>query len=1172
MIGEEFSIKINDYLARYRLFVEQENRANRYNINIRAESFFIPILSILFECNDLNNLNIEGKNYPGIDLADDEKRIAIQITSETKSSKVIHSLEKFLTSEHELYKKYDRLIVFMLREKQNQYSSNKIKTKIEAIKKRNKKFDFNVEKDIVDVLVISSKINDFSAEIKEKILFLLKSEIDGDFLSPLSKMPISSRTIVDIPLIGREEEYEQLKNGSGDMLVVGHPGIGKTFLLYKLAQDNSAYFLNQDSRYNLLNAINIIKPKILFIDDAHKNPEMLLELLYIRNISENKFRIIATCWPTAALDTVKYYGNFDNNEIISLGLFGPDLLADLLFALLDHFNLSGNDPLTQNIINQSNGFPGIAVGHFLRCINKSGIDVINGKALLSHIAMIALETRNQLEWYKTKKLLACFSVGGKYGIPKSHIADMLKMSILDIEMFLNSLSYGGIVFENQDRLIIRPPLLRTILVKDEVFFSKNYDLFDQLIQDVTPDVKNSLLLDIQELGGEIPERYFDGFLSDCSNNSLWERYYRLFPKKIMYGIIEFPNTFNSSIIPALYHFPEEILPLMLKKVSSDDRPPHSYPDHVFRIIPDWLNWDYETNETIVKRKLLLNIIKKHFQSDGNSEVVSKVLAFILAPSFDHIKKSVGSGEKIAITRGYFSEDVLDSIFDFWPDIYEILKSIEKIHYINVLDEMRNWVYEHLVSEHVQDQMIIHLHGIAKKMIFDIASISENQNSILRICNQYLFDMGEEKKYFTVDSFFETIYPVRYEFDVEKIEEIMEAENQDVIELAILFSKNDPKENYLKMSEILKESRLSANIYPDHFLLFITTLARNVDSLKEYIKFLINDKENPEYLKPFLDKIFEDNKEEFIIELTKMIDYPKYYQLVLNGLLSLQEPPRDLLDNCLEKYISQYGLLLQGKAKHGEISLKVLEILLNHPNNDISFHVAIGEWYANPYGRFREELEDSCKKAISDSKKSDSLLSDIFKKNSNLGYEWLGNYLRCKSSFSSEDEIVIGNTIKLLNSKQREGILKELSEIQKLNYEKKRLIKNIVENDIDIFRYLLELDSEYINEYKLAPLGIFPDNESWLQMALIAFENGFSESDIVYSCFSIFEWISVTQLEKIQYYEKFITDFNNIYEKASIENSKIRKIALQGMYISKVKLKEQKSLEEMKSIFGFDEMY
>ncbi len=109
--------KINDYLARYRLYVEQENRANRYNINIRAESFFIPILQLFFESPNLKNINIDEKNFPGIDLGDEDLRLAIQVTSEKSSSKIVRTLEKFLNNE--LYINYDCLYFFCCNQDRN---------------------------------------------------------------------------------------------------------------------------------------------------------------------------------------------------------------------------------------------------------------------------------------------------------------------------------------------------------------------------------------------------------------------------------------------------------------------------------------------------------------------------------------------------------------------------------------------------------------------------------------------------------------------------------------------------------------------------------------------------------------------------------------------------------------------------------------------------------------------------------------------------------------------------------------------------------------------------------------------------------------------------------------------------------------------------------------------
>ena len=47
----------------------------------------------------------------------------------------------------------------------------------------------------------------------------------------LSRLPATRRPTPEISLVGRDQEVQQLKAVEGDVVVVGKPGIGKTFLL-----------------------------------------------------------------------------------------------------------------------------------------------------------------------------------------------------------------------------------------------------------------------------------------------------------------------------------------------------------------------------------------------------------------------------------------------------------------------------------------------------------------------------------------------------------------------------------------------------------------------------------------------------------------------------------------------------------------------------------------------------------------------------------------------------------------------------------------------------------------------------------------------------------------------------------------------------------------------------
>lgn len=111
MKQEELIKSCADLLYKLCDLVAARNSLNYYDINISCEYFFIPLLNQLFEC-DLHNLNAEEKNATAIDLYDDNKRIAIQVTSDSSSKKIHNTLRKYRN--RELYKRYDRIIIIAI--------------------------------------------------------------------------------------------------------------------------------------------------------------------------------------------------------------------------------------------------------------------------------------------------------------------------------------------------------------------------------------------------------------------------------------------------------------------------------------------------------------------------------------------------------------------------------------------------------------------------------------------------------------------------------------------------------------------------------------------------------------------------------------------------------------------------------------------------------------------------------------------------------------------------------------------------------------------------------------------------------------------------------------------------------------------------------------------------
>ena len=129
MLKREEDIKfICRYIAILKYYIEGCDATNLYDVNHIMEDFCAELLNTTFGL-ALYNLNIIKNNFPAVDLADDEHRICIQITSDNDSSKIIESIKKY--KEHKLYTKYEKLYVLILGSKKNYRSEALVDSSID---------------------------------------------------------------------------------------------------------------------------------------------------------------------------------------------------------------------------------------------------------------------------------------------------------------------------------------------------------------------------------------------------------------------------------------------------------------------------------------------------------------------------------------------------------------------------------------------------------------------------------------------------------------------------------------------------------------------------------------------------------------------------------------------------------------------------------------------------------------------------------------------------------------------------------------------------------------------------------------------------------------------------------------------------------------------------------
>ena len=112
------------------------------DINKLSENVMLPLFKEIYGYEHLEKLESYQVNHPAVDLGDEYQRVAIQITSTPSSEKIKDTLRGFV--KHRLFDRFDRLIVYIITEKQNNYSGSGFDEII------GEHFAFDKERDILD--------------------------------------------------------------------------------------------------------------------------------------------------------------------------------------------------------------------------------------------------------------------------------------------------------------------------------------------------------------------------------------------------------------------------------------------------------------------------------------------------------------------------------------------------------------------------------------------------------------------------------------------------------------------------------------------------------------------------------------------------------------------------------------------------------------------------------------------------------------------------------------------------------------------------------------------------------------------------------------------------------------------------------------------------------------
>ena len=391
----------------------------------------------------------------------------------------------------------------------------------------------------------------------------------------LSRLPATRRPTPETPLIGRDQELEQLKAIEGDVVISGKPGIGRTFLLQQLMEDDWGLFDNGWHISQLEDAIRSMRPSRIVVDDAHFLVDRLSILRQLRSQMDTHFAIAAVTWPGSIEEVTGALPGATRFEI-------RELDRDQILNVIKEMGIMGPTALLAHLVDQAHGRVGLAVTLAHASLTGDLRDVATGDVLL----------RDIVGWYarsvgtESRYILGFLALSGHYGATLSQVGGALRLTQPKAAELIRGLASGGTLDEAQRadqvvRLRVQPEDLRYALVRD-VYLSGpgSPDLRDSLPHLYDPRNAATPLLGAIRRGAEIDHDFVLTLINDRDSESV-VGFALLGASELKKALGLWPQ-FRDEIIRQAHYAetdPDTTLPLLLDSAVGDFRPEHSTPEH-----------------------------------------------------------------------------------------------------------------------------------------------------------------------------------------------------------------------------------------------------------------------------------------------------------------------------------------------------------------------------------------------------------------------------------------------------------------------------------------------------------------------------------------------------------------------------------------------------------------
>jgi hypothetical protein len=905
----------------------------------------------------------------------------------------------------------------------------------------------------------------------------------------LTPFPRSLRPSLLVPLIGRDDDLRWLRDSAGDGLLVGQPGIGKTFLLQALVEDGHALFAVTDDCDRLAEAINADAPRTVIVDDAQLLRDLLVDLRNWRDEEKAEFRIVATCWPSHRDQVLRGLGL----GRASLRELEPLTSVDMA-KVIEATGVRGNYRLIQELIDQAAGKPGLAVTLCLLCLREGVQAIASGDALFSDIKV----TFEHVVGKKAIAFLAAFALGGRQGMPLSDVADELHEAYVDVQTVVTELGAGGVIEDMGDRLVVHPEPLREVLVREVFFVGGGSIPYKGLLQHVDADEAAYLLSGVRQRGGGVPYDLLTQLVGNSRSDAVWQRFAALGERETDWLLSTHPGKFATISHIALHTAPRQTVLRLLGQAQATaaggGERKWSAPNDPLKLLSEWIQDAGATaDEALVRRRLLVKVAKEWHREGGDLGVAVQAAVISLSVRLEQVLPVPGDRLSFTIRRGRISDELLPAMRALWTEVRELPGAGGITDWTPIQNLVEDWAYPGRFGPVRDDDASKRMKAFAAEMLRDLVTICEPRPGVVLWVKDLASTLGVDLDV-EVDPELNALFPLEGDEGWEEHEQKAVAAAEELVRRWEGGSPDEVVERLLiLMGEAEAARRLGSKNGPFYVCRKLAAVSSNPHT---WIESLARAGAPVGLVYPFLARAVSLGNPEWSISLEVCTGHSALRSAAVTVVLEAADVSQEDVVGVLRCIDGTCAVDIEVLCGKGTVPETRVRMLLEHEDDRVAAAAAVGEWYAEPKGTVRQELRAPWRAAVVRCV-DHSLLQEAFTQDPGLAREWLRRRVETVSEVFWHQESLVEIAVDVVGQEERQVLLDGIPD----QWDRRRIIRALVGDDLDLFRHLLACDS--LKQHHLAPVKDKRDVE-WVEAAV---NGGHDPKEIVDAFFGMsYGWV------------------------------------------------------------------